>query len=550
MKVLLVAVNSKYIHTSLAVRALTAYADSPDVSYIEFTINERIEDVISRIYSAEAETVMFSCYIWNIEFILKTASTLKKLNPSVNIILGGPEVTFDSVEYMNNYPFIDGIMCGEGEQILADFLSNGIKVNGMVYRDGQNIIIMPKRDSVCDMDLLPFPYTCEDIEANKNKIIYYETSRGCPYKCSYCLSSTAHNVRFRSVERVKKDLLEFINGGVRIVKFVDRTFNADKKRAVEIVRFLIENGKDTQFHFEIAADILSDEIIDLFKTSPKGMFLLEIGVQSTNEKTIEAIDRKTDFGKIKKAVKELNGFVHMHLDLIAGLPYETYEDFKKSFNDVMELEPDVLQLGFLKLLRGTKIRTESEKHSYIFNDHTPYEVLGNKYISYEEIQKLKAVENVLERYYNSGVFKNSIGYLLNKYTSPFELFSSLGEYFSQKGYLNSSLSQNSLYAILAEFNCEELFREYLKLDFFLNTNNPSTPSWAVRPYDKALLKQRFEILSEEFINKNLSEYKDTPVKEIIKSLQLERFYYDVLGDGGKEDNIILFDKKYKRCVRC
>ena len=550
MKVLLVAVNSKYIHTSLAVRALTAYADSPDVSYIEFTINERIEDVISRIYSAEAETVMFSCYIWNIEFILKTASTLKKLNPSVNIILGGPEVTFDSVEYMNNYPFIDGIMCGEGEQILADFLSNGIKVNGMVYRDGQNIIIMPKRDSVCDMDLLPFPYTCEDIEANKNKIIYYETSRGCPYKCSYCLSSTAHNVRFRSVERVKKDLLEFINGGVRIVKFVDRTFNADKKRAVEIVRFLIENGKDTQFHFEIAADILSDEIIDLFKTSPKGMFLLEIGVQSTNEKTIEAIDRKTDFGKIKKAVKELNGFVHMHLDLIAGLPYETYEDFKKSFNDVMELEPDVLQLGFLKLLRGTKIRTESEKHSYIFNDHTPYEVLGNKYISYEEIQKLKAVENVLERYYNSGVFKNSIGYLLNKYTSPFELFSSLGEYFSQKGYLNSSLSQNSLYAVLAEFNCEELFREYLKLDFFLNTNNPSTPSWAVMPYDKGLLKQRFEILSEEFINKNLSEYKDTPVKEIIKSLQLERFYYDVLGNGGKEDNIILFDKKYKRCVRC
>lgn len=550
MKVLLVAVNSKYIHTSLAVRALTAYADSPDVSYIEFTINERIEDVISRIYSAEAETVMFSCYIWNIEFILKTASTLKKLNPSVNIILGGPEVTFDSVEYMNNYPFIDGIMCGEGEQILADFLSNGIKVNGMVYRDGQNIIIMPKRDSVCDMDLLPFPYTCEDIEANKNKLIYYETSRGCPYKCSYCLSSTAHNVRFRSVERAKRDLLEFINGGVRIVKFVDRTFNADKKRAVEIVRFLIENGKDTQFHFEIAADILSDEIIDLFKTSPKGMFLLEIGVQSTNEKTIEAIDRKTDFGKIKKAVKELNGFVHMHLDLIAGLPYETYEDFKKSFNDVMELEPDVLQLGFLKLLRGTKIRTESEKHSYIFNDHTPYEVLGNKYISYEEIQKLKAVENVLERYYNSGVFKNSIGYLLNKYTSPFELFSSLGEYFSQKGYLNSSLSQNSLYAVLAEFNCEELFREYLKLDFFLNTNNPSTPSWAVRPYDKALLKQRFEILSEEFINKNLSEYKDTPVKEIIKSLQFERFYYDVLGNGGKEDNIILFDKKYKRCVRC
>jgi hypothetical protein len=216
----------------------------------------------------------------------------------------------------------------------------------------------------------------------------------------------------------------------------------------------------------------------------------------------------------------------------------------------MGLNPDVLQLGFLKLLRGTKIRSEADKHGYIFNNHPPYEVLGNKYIVYEQMLKLKAVENVLERYYNSGVFKNSIGYLLNKYSSPFEMFSSLSEYFSQNGYLNSSLSQNSLYAILAEFNCEDLFREYLKLDFFLNTNNPSTPAWSVMPYDKELLKKRFEILGDSFIAENLPEYKDMPLKEIIKYVQFERFCFDVLGNGKKEDIIIAFDKKYKRCVKC
>lgn len=550
MKILLVAVNSKYIHTALAVRTLSAYVGSEDVTYAEFTINERIEDVVKAVYSYGTETVMFSCYIWNIEFVLKTAQTLKKIAPSVNIILGGPEVTFDSVDYMERYPFIDGIMCGEGEETLADFLENGISVNGMVYRQGDKVIVMPERGAVCDINSIPFPYSDEDIQRDKNKLIYYETSRGCPYRCSYCLSSTVHNVRFRSLETVKKELIRFINGGVKIVKFVDRTFNADKKRAEELVRFLSENGGKTQFHFEIAADILSDEIIALFKASPRGMFLLEIGVQSTKMQTIEAIDRKTDFEKISKAVKELSGYVHMHLDLIAGLPYETYEDFKNSFNDVLSLEPDVLQLGFLKLLRGTKIRRESEKYGYVFNNYPPYEVLSNNYISYEEMLKLKAVENVLERYYNSGVFENSIRYLLKEYIAPFELFSKLGSYFEKKGYLNSAISQNNLYAILAEFNSEEKFREYLKLDFFLNTNNPSTPLWSVQPYDNSLLKRRFKILSEEFIIKNMPEYKNIPVKEIIKSVQLESFCYDVLGSGEKKDIIIAFDKKYKRCVQC
>ena len=356
-------------------------------------------------------------------------------------------------------------------------------------------------------------------------------------------------MRFRDLDIVKNELMHFVNGGARIIKFTDRTFNADKKRAADLVRFLIKNGGETQFHFEVAADILSDEMISLFQSAPKEMFLLEIGVQSTNEQTITAIDRKTDFAKIAAAVKLLKGYVHMHLDLIAGLPYESFELFKKSFNDVMELAPDVLQLGFLKLLRGTKIRNEYQKHGYVFTDSPPYEVLKNNYISYDEILSLKAIENVLERYYNSGNFENAVKYLLKKYDSPFELFDALGKYFDENGYLTVGISQNRLYEILAEFCGDALFRDYLKLDFFLNTHNPSTPSWAATPFDKSLLKMRFDILTEDFINRYLPEYIGMSVKEIIKHVQLERFSYDVLGSGEKYDNVILFDKKHKKAVR-
>jgi radical SAM superfamily enzyme YgiQ (UPF0313 family) len=548
MRVLLAAVNAKYIHTALAVRTLAAYVNDKDVSYAEFTINERLEDVLKSIYEYHADTVMFSCYIWNIEFILKTASSLKKLSPRTKIVLGGPEVSFDSRYYMDKYDFIDGIICGEGEETLAEFLEKGFEVNGMVFRDGEKITVMPMRQPICDLNSVPFPYSDDDISRDKDKLIYYESSRGCPFRCSYCLSSTSHNVRFRDLDIVKNELMHFVNCGARIIKFTDRTFNADKKRAVDLVRFLINNGGETQFHFEVAADILSDEMISLFQSAPKGMFLLEIGVQSTNEQTIAAIDRTTDFEKIAAAVKLLKGYVHMHLDLIAGLPYESFELFKKSFNDVIELSPDVLQLGFLKLLRGTKIRNEYKEHGYVFTDNPPYEVLKNDYISYDEILRLKAVENVLERYYNSGNFENAIKYLLKKYDSPFELFDSLGKYFEENGYLTVGISQNRLYEILAAFCGDALFRDYLKLDFFLNTHNPSTPPWAATPFDKSLLKMRFDILTEDFINRYLPEYAGMSVKEIIKHVQLERFSYDVLGGGKKDDNVILFDKKHKKAV--
>ena len=494
--------------------------------------------------------VAFSCYICIMGFILRIASSLKKIAPNVKIIFGGPEVSFDSEIYMNKYRFIDAVIRGEGEETLCGLLDKGFHIDGVTYRDKDgNLIKMKDRGPICDLNTIPFPYTENDIHENRNKLIYYESSRGCPFRCSYCLSSTVHNVRFRNLETVKRELKAFIDQGCRIIKFVDRTFNADRKRAAELIEFLILEGKATQFHFEIAADLINDEMIRLFRSAPKDMFLLEIGVQSTNKNTIAEIDRKTDFERISSAVKALKGSVHMHLDLIAGLPYENYESFKRSFNDVMELEPDVLQLGFLKLLRGTKIRDLKEKHGYIFEDDPPYEVLGNKYISYEEILKLKSIEYVLDRYYNSEIFQNSIRYLIKRYHSPYEMFESLAGFFEERGLFSIGISQSGLFGYLAEFCEDELFRDYLKLDYFMNTNNPSTPSWSNERFDRTLLKKRFDILTEDFIKTHLPEYSDMPVKEIIKRISIERFSYDVLKDGRRYENILIFDKTHDRIIR-
>lgn len=549
MKILLAAVNAKYIHTSLSVRSLRAYAGNYDVDFAEFTINEHVQDVLKKIYRYGADTVAFSCYIWNIEFVLKLADSLKKVAPDTKIIFGGPEVSFDSESYMERYGFIDAIIRGEGEETLVDFINNGYAVQGITYRDSGIIIRMPDRLPVCDLNTIPFPYTKEDIDENRNKLIYYESSRGCPFNCSYCLSSTVHSVRFRDIELVKSELKQFIDGGCKIIKFVDRTFNADRKRAAELIRFLSEEGKGTQFHFEIAADLINDEILSLFKAAPKDMFLLEIGVQSTNSKTISEIDRKTDFSKIAETVRELKGCVHMHLDLIAGLPYEDYKSFIKSFNDVMSLEPEVLQLGFLKLLRGTKIRRDKDIHKYVFTSEPPYEVLSNKYISYDELLKLKNIEYVLDKYYNSEVFVNSIKYLLTLYNTPYDLFAALAVFFEENNLFEIGISQSRLYAVLAEFCGDKLFKEYLKLDYFINTHNPSTPVWANEPFDRALLRKRFDILTDEFVAARLTEYKNIPAKEVIKHIFFERFFYDVLKNGEKRDNILIFDKKYNRVIR-
>ncbi len=551
MKALLVAVNAKYIHTSLSVRTLKAYANSDNVEMAEYTINERVEDILRSIFLKKADVVLFSCYIWNIEVCLDVADMLKKVSPETKIIFGGPEVSFDDTEYMKKYDFIDAIMRGEGEATFKEWLEIGEMADGITYRENGEIIRNKDRELIHDITSIPFPYTDEDIEKNSGKLIYYESSRGCPFRCSYCLSSTTHSVRFRDMDVVKEELMFFVRHNVRIVKFVDRTFNADRKRTCELVKFLIDNAKNTTFHFEVAADLINDELVELFKTAPEGLFQLEIGVQSTNDKTIKAIDRKTDFEMIKRAVKLVQkaGGVHMHLDLIVGLPFEDFNSFGKSFDDVFNLRPDVLQLGFLKLLRGTKIRSEEEKYGYRYNSKPPYEVLKNDFISYEDVLLLKGIEEVFERYYNSGVFRGAMEYLLEKYNSPFEMFKKLWLFYDGNGYNKVGQSRNSLYEILSHFCDDELFCDILKLDYFTYNKGVNSPKWSLTKYDRSILKTRFDILTDEFIAENLSEYADIPTKETVKYLQFETFEYDVLSDCEKRRNIIIFDNKYNRRIR-
>ena len=549
MKVLLAAVNAKYIHTNLAVRTLFHYVKDEKVEFAEYTINEHTADVLADIYRKHCDAVLFSCYIWNINFVLEVARNLKAVSPTTKIILGGPEVTYDSEYYMENNPFIDAIMHGEGEETFSEWLKKGNDIDGMTYRKNNVIVKNKSRMPIADISTIPFPYTKEDIAENKNKLIYYEASRGCPFNCSYCLSSTTHNVRFRDLETVKNELMTFINLGVRIVKFTDRTFNANRQRTCELLQFLIDNKKDTTFHFEVAADLIDDEVLSVLKKAPEGLFQLEIGVQSTNDKTIHAIDRKTDFKKIKYAVEMIKSQckIHIHMDLIAGLPYEDLNTFKNSFNEVFALRPDVLQLGFLKLLRGTKIRTQEQQFNYRYMQNPPYEILCNDFLSYDDILLLKGIEDVFEKYYNSGVFKRGIEFLLNKHSSAFEFFEKLWLFYSEKGYNLVGQSRNNLYEILCEFEGGEdaIFRDLLKMDYLEHNKSASSPSWSIIPYDKDLLKLRFEILTDNFISKHLPEYANIPAKEVVKYLHFERFLFK---NGEALKHIVIFDRKYNRII--
>ena len=555
MNTLLVAVNAKYIHTALSVRTLYRYAqehvNSAELGFAEFTINEREFDVLSSIYRMRPKAVLFSCYIWNIGFILNVADMLKKAAPDVLIVLGGAEVSFNPVSYLERYPFVDAVFCGEGEETVREFLEKGVDIDGSVFRRGDEIVVNKPRREICDISSIPFPYVDEEMDEIKDKLIYYESSRGCPFRCSYCLSSTTHNVRFRDIDLVKEELMFFIRHRVRIVKFTDRTFNADRKRAAELIRFIAENSSGTEFHFEIAADLINDEIIDIFKNAPKGIFRLEIGVQSTNPQTIAAIDRKTDFDAICSAVKALKeaGTVHMHLDLIAGLPYEDYASFKRSFDDVFGLAPDELQLGFLKLLHGTKIRNEESRFGYRYSSSPPYEVIANDFMGFDELLALKGFEEVFEKFYNSGVFKASMEYLLTLYSSPFDMFDAVRRYLEDIGVSLANQARGRLYELLAEFRADdELLRDCLKLDFLANSKNASTPKWSNQPFDTAFLKRRFEILTPEFIAANLPEFADTPVREIIKFLHFERFLYALPRSYERRDTVLLFDYKHGRII--
>ncbi len=544
MKYLLVGINSKYSHTNLAIRLLKAYCKDDNVKITEYTINEPKEQVLSRIISENADAIFFSCYIWNIEYIKTLCSDLKKVT-NAKIIFGGPEVSFNAKDVMKECPFLDACIIGEGEITFSELIKNNLDFEntyGVIFKNPEIKENKP-RALISDISEIPFPYTEEEIKKLDGKLIYYETARGCPFNCSYCMSSTVKGVRYRDLELVKRELKFFVQNNVKIVKLTDRTFNADIKRFGEILKYLIEIKGNTTFHFEISAHILNDGIFGILEKAPKGLFQFEIGVQSTNEKTICEIKRKTDFEKLKKEVlriKEL-GNIHIHLDLIAGLPYEDFESFKKSFNDVFALRPDMLQLGFLKLLHGTKIRSEEEKHQYIYSDFPPYEVLGNKYITYTELLILKNVEDIVDKFYNSGAFLNSLEFLLKGYKSAFDMFYKISEYFKERGLFLMSHSKNALFDILADFareeKTDEVFFDILKLDFLISGNH-RTPKWSLKAFNPEFSKKRFSLIENN--PEIFSEFSSLPMKDIIKKVVFEEFSYDVLGSLKREDCILVF----------
>ena len=484
MKILLTTLNTKYVHTNIALKYLYKTLENKDVKLKEYTINEPLGNILRDIITYNADVIAFSVYIWNVEEVLKLSENIKKITPNVKIVLGGPEVTYRSTQILKDNLCIDYIVLGEGEEALPALIEMLEKntalenLKNVSYRKNNDEILEGEIAITCDTNNIP--RIAEDIVKDYDgKIVYIETVRGCPYNCSYCLSSTIKGIRPFDMDRVKEELLILIKAQVRLVKFVDRTFNYDKKRALEIWKFILENNINSEFHFEISAHLIDEETLEFLEQVPEGVFRLEIGVQSTNLETIKAINRTTNFAVIKNVVQRImkNGNITTHLDLIAGLPYEGYERFKESFNDVYELKPTELQLGFLKMLSGCQITKEKDLHDYEYTSYPPYEILKNKFISFEEITKLKFVEEMVDIYHNSMRYKYTLELVLEKFETSFEMFYELSRYALENNYFERKISAEEWMDVLArfyiskEFNDYETFKEQLKKDHFNSFGN-------------------------------------------------------------------------------
>ena len=511
MKILLAACNAKYIHSNLAVYNLKSCSGeySSRVVVKEYTINQIRDDILKDIYLEQPDVVCFSCYIWNISFVRELVPDLKKILPQVEFWAGGPEVSYDAVEFLKKNPAFFGVMVGEGEETFHELAGYYIErkpetlseIRGVAFRDenkGRDIVHTGWREL---MDLSKVPFAYSNLTEFKNRIIYYESSRGCPFSCSYCLSSIDKKLRFRDIELVKKELQFFIDNKVPQVKFVDRTFNCKHDHAMEIWRYITENDNGiTNFHFEISADLLRAEELALMKTMRPGLIQLEIGVQSTNPQTIKAIRRTMDFEKLKGIVEQIHSFgnIHQHLDLIAGLPYEGYDSFHKSFCDVYALRPEQFQLGFLKVLKGSHMMEMTGEYQILYKDREPYEVLSTAWLTYGEILRLKMVESMVEVYYNSGQFKNTLVFLEKYFDDPFRMYEALGRFYEKKGYSEISHSRMRRYEILMEFAGEqkeipsEALSDVMLLDLYLRENLKSRPSFALdqKPYERLIWDYR------------------------------------------------------------
>ena len=504
MKILLVACNAKYIHSNLAVYDLQAYASdyADHIVLKEYTINQQKDDIMRDIYLEHPDVVCVSCYIWNLSFVKELMADLIKILPGADFWAGGPEVSYDAEKFLTENSEFKGVMVGEGEETFKELAGYYVKKNpqdlkdmtGICYRDGDQIIHNGWRQI---MDLSSIPFIYKDLSEFKNRIIYYESSRGCPFSCSYCLSSIDKKLRFRDTETVKKELQFFIDNKVPQVKFVDRTFNCKHDHAMAIWKYINEHDNGvTNFHFEISADLLREEELQEMSTMRPGLIQLEIGVQSTNPDTIKAIHRTMDFEKLKGIVDRIHSFgnIHQHLDLIAGLPYEDYDSFRHSFNDVYALKPQQLQLGFLKVLKGSHMMEMCREYGIVYKTQEPYEVLSTKWLDYDHVLKLKTVENMVEVYYNSGQFQNTLEYLEKFFPDAFSIYERLGSFYMEKGYGDVSHTRMRRYEILLEFleDMPEISVDQVKdqmvYDLYLRENLKSRPGFArdQKPFERQI----------------------------------------------------------------
>lgn len=516
MKILLAACNAKYIHSNLAVYDLQAYASdyADHIVLKEYTINQQKDDIMRDIYLEHPDVVCVSCYIWNLSFVKELMADLIKILPGADFWAGGPEVSYDAEKFLTENSEFKGVMVGEGEETFKELAGYYVEKNpqdlknmtGICYRDGDQIIHNGWRQI---MDLSSIPFIYKDLSEFKNRIIYYESSRGCPFSCSYCLSSIDKKLRFRDTETVKKELQFFIDNKVPQVKFVDRTFNCKHDHAMAIWKYINEHDNGvTNFHFEISADLLREEELQEMSTMRPGLIQLEIGVQSTNPDTIKAIHRTMDFEKLKGIVDRIHSFgnIHQHLDLIAGLPYEDYDSFRHSFNDVYALKPQQLQLGFLKVLKGSHMMEMCKEYGIVYKTQEPYEVLSTKWLDYDHVLKLKTVENMVEVYYNSGQFQNTLEYLEKFFPDAFSIYERLGSFYMEKGYGDVSHTRMRRYEILLEFleDVPEISMDQVKdqmvYDLYLRENLKSRPGFArdQKPFER----QVWDFRKREKVAKN------------------------------------------------
>lgn len=534
MNIVLTAINAKYIHSNLAVYSLRAYAKAykEEIAIAEYTINQQTSDILMDLYKKKPDVLCFSCYIWNLTYVENIIREIRKLMPAIPIWVGGPEVSYDAKDVLERMPEITGVMFGEGEETFLELMQHYhqerkslYEIAGIAYRDEEKTIHVNAWRPVIDLSTVPFVY--EDMDDFKNKIIYYESSRGCPFSCSYCLSSVDKCLRFRDIELVKKEIQFFMDEEVPQVKFVDRTFNCNHKHAMAIWTYLMEHDKGiTNFHFEVAADLLNEEELQLIEQMRPGLIQLEIGVQSTNELTIREIRRAMKFSEVSRIVKRINKRrnVHQHLDLIAGLPYEDLDSFKKSFDDVYHLYPEQLQLGFLKVLKGSYMEEQKQAYGLVYQSRPPYEVLYTNWLSYEDVLELKLVEEMVEVYYNSGQFAYTLRQLEKEFASPYEMYCELGRYYEANNLHMLSHSRVSRYEILLAFIRElgteryDLYRELLVFDLYLRERVKSRPEFA----------------GQYTVSKEMK-------REQGKMSHIEQFHYDVAGDCEMRDCLIRFD---------